>query len=301
MTSNKKYKILLTNHALRRQGGTETYIFYLSKTLAKQHDVYIYSTQFGKMSDRMSEHATIISKSEGDFDIILFNHNTTVDVNFEARCKIFTIHGIFNKLEHAPLGMDAYVCISQEIIDQNKELDPTLIHNGIETQAFKPAKRQSFRKHLLYSSNYKNNFSRILWFVALSLGMGYRRIGRKKAKFNIIDDLNWADVVVGVGRTALEAMSMNRKVIICDKRSYANYGMDGFVSKENVEKVSYYNYSGRAMKKPINFFSVRQEIKQALKSNSEWSRDWIIKQHNIENSAAAYIQLAEKIINKKNQ
>ena len=301
LSSKRRYKILMTNRALCSTGGTETYSYYLSKTLAKQHDVYIYSPKLGEMSDRMSKHARIISEPEGEFDIILFNHNTTVNDDFMAKCKIFTIHGIFINLEQPPPGMDAYVCISQEIMDQNKELNPTLIYNGIDTDVFNSKDQKSFRKNLLYSSNYKNNFSHILWLVALSLGMGYRRIGRKKAKFDILEDLIWAHVVVGVGRTALEAMCMNRKLIIGDKRSYANYGMDGFLNAENVERISYSNYSGRAMKMPISFFAVRREIKRALQDNSVWARDWIIKHHNIENSAAAYIAVAEKVMSEKNQ
>lgn len=299
MEQIKKYKILLTNHSLKSMRGTEVYTYFLSKELAKNHDVYVYSPTHGKVSERISEFAKIVTEPKGEFDIILFNHNNTVRDSLEAKCKIYTIHGKFVGLETPPDGLGAYVAISNEIAEHYKELNATVIPNGIDTDLYKPDNSIRSIKKLLYSSNYYNKLSNKLLLVALSLGMKYQRLGRKRAKFDLVTDLNSADIIVGVGRSAIEAMGCGKKVIVADIRKYADFGMDGFIEKTNVEVSSKNNYSGRAFKKPISFFALRKEIKNALNDNSNWERDWILENHNIANVADKYISLAEKILGAK--
>jgi len=295
----KKYKILITNRRLDNTGGTESFCRALSKALSSENEVYVYSPKHGVISEQISKYANILRKPEGTYDIILYNHNNTVLPNFHAKCKIYTIHGLFHELEEPPESVDAHVAISKEIKDNYKHLNPCLIQNGIDTGIFRPSIERSRIRTLLYASNYENNFSRLLQLVALSLNMRYVRLGRKKTKVDIIDDIQHADAVVGVGRTVLEAMSCNKKVIVADKRSYADYGMDGFLNQENVQKSSFSNYSGRAFKKPIGFLSIRKEIKEAINDHTSWEREWIVNHHNIQQASEDYIHLAEQLIEKK--
>jgi glycosyltransferase involved in cell wall biosynthesis len=298
----KKHKILLTNRRLDNTGGTESFCLALSKALSSENEVYIYSPKHGVISEQISKYANILREPEGTFDIILYNHNNTVLPNFHAKCKVYTIHGLYHELEEPPESVDAYVAISNEIKKNYKHLNPHLIQNSIDTDVFRPLNERSRIRTLLYVSNYENNFSNLLQFVALSLKMRYARLGWEKTKkFNIIDEIQSAHVVVGVGRTVLEAMSCNKKVIVADKRSYADYGMDGFLNQENVQKSAFSNYSGRAYKKPMNFLSMRKEIKKAINDRTSWERDWIENNHNIKQASKDYVHLAEQLIEKENK
>ena len=280
-------------------GGTESFCRSLSKALSRGHDVYVYSPSHGAISDQISKHAEIVREPRGDFDIIFFTHNTTVSAGFAAKCKIYTIHGIYSDLEKPPGSMDAYVAISPEIVDRYEHLKPRLIRSGIDTEEFLPAAGRSSIKTLLYSSNYENDLSSSLKRAAWSLGMRYRRLGGLKAKIDVVGDLQSADVVVGVGRTTLEAMSCGKKVVVADRRSYADYGMDGFLTEANAERISASNYSGRAFKKPMTFLSLRREIRKAATDSSDWEREWILEHHNIQRAAGEYIALAEEMIELK--
>jgi len=299
MSGSRRYKILLTNRRLDHTGGTESFCRSLSKALSRGHDVYVYSPGHGAISDQISKHAEIVREPAGDFDMILYTHNTTVSPDFIAKCKIYTIHGIYSDLEKPPGSMDAYVAISTEIAGRYEHLKPRLIRSGIDTDEFFPVDRRSLIRTLLYSSNYENDLSSSLKRAAWSLGMRYRRLGGMEAKLDVVDDLQAADVVVGVGRTALEAMSCGKKVVVADRRSYADYGMDGFLNEANVEKVSASNYSGRAFKKPMTFMSLRREIRRAATDSSDWERNWILEHHDIERTAREYIALAEEVIESK--
>ena len=254
-----------------------------------------------KVSDKMKNFAELLSEPVGEFDIILYNHNNTYYETLKSECKIYTIHGIFPSLEKPVLGLDAYVAISNEIKEHHNKLNPIYIPNGINVEKYYDYNKRHYIKRLLFLSNYKNNFSKLLRCVTLSLGMNYKRVGgnSEKAKFEIVDDLNWADIVVGVGRSALETMSCGKKVIVADKRNYADYGMDGLLTEDIVAKSSNNNFTGRALKKHISFFSLRKEIKSALLDSSKWEREYIIKNHNIVKIAESYLSLANKIIKNK--
>ena len=297
MTDNK-YNILITNHSLQQYRGSETYCFFLAREMAKRHNVSIYTPKPGKVSDKMSEFANILTGPAGEFDIIFHNHNNTLSDDFKAKCKIYTTHGKFHKLEVPAKGMDAYVAVSREVAGHYSEFNPYVIHNGIDTEYYHGPDSDRPVKNILYSSNSKSNFPLILRIAALSLGLKFRRIGRKINKFNIKDDLLWADIVFGLGRTAMEAMSCGKKVIIADKRPYTNFGMDGLLTPENAAISQNNNYTGRAMQKPITLLSIRKELKKAVSSTEHWERDWILKYHNIENTALEYIKLAEKVMKK---
>jgi hypothetical protein len=297
----RKYKILLTNHALHDFRGSETYCYTLCKELSKYHDMYIYSPQPGRVSALMADFAEILTIPEGTYDIILFNHNNTVHPDFQSKCKIFTIHGIYPELEKPPDGMDRYVGISNEIGEYYKNLPIDVIYNGIDTEKFNfQSTNKTKRNNVLFSSNSKNTFTHLLHLASLSLGLRYKRIGRgKKRQNDVTEFLQWSDIVVGLGRTALEGLSCNKKVIVADRRFYNEVGMDGLLTADNIEGSKNFNYSGRAYKKPITFFSLRKELKKAKSDKTIWERDWILKNHNISLIAGEYISLAEKIIDSK--
>ena len=134
----KKYRILLTNHALEEFRGSETYCYTLAKELSLSNNVFVYSPRPGMVAEKMKEFAEILKEPSGDYEIILFNHNNTIHEDFNAKCKIYTIHGIFPVLEKPPTGMDLYVAISQEIANHYKSINPVVIYNGIDTEKYKP-------------------------------------------------------------------------------------------------------------------------------------------------------------------
>jgi len=298
-----KYKILITNHALEDFRGSETYCFTLCKELSLNHEVYVYTPKRGAVSRKINEFAEILEKPEGKFDIILFNHNNTVLDGFESNCKIYTIHGKYPILEKPPTGMDIYIGISEEISEFYKNLNTITICNGIDTEKFNPSNNNNNLKpkNILYSSNAKGKFSFKLFFASKLFGLNYRRIGLKSnKKDNVLNDLLWADIVVGLGRTALEGLSCNKKVIVADQRFYNLVGMDGLLTRENIYNSMRCNYSGRAFQKPISFKNIFLELKKAISDDSSWERDWILENHDIKKIALKYIYLAEDFLNKNN-
>ncbi len=291
----RKYKILLTNHSLDKTTGSETYCYNLAFRFSQEHDVYIWTPNQGQMSEKIKQFATVLDKPEGKFDFIFYNHNNTQSDDFHAEAKIFTMQGIFPELEQPPLGMDAYVAISEEIANFHCQLQPHIIRNGIDTELYNMTKRQGKPKNVLFSSNYRSKLHKTIKYACWSLGLKFRRIGDKNLKYDVLPELEWADIVIGLGRTALEALSCNKKVIVADRRDYSDLGMDGLLTVENIKDVQQNNFSGRRYKKPICYLSIRDELKKALNDSSTWERQYILDNYDINSIIKQYISLAESI------
>ena len=78
--------------------------------------------------------------------------------------------------------------------------------------------------------------------------------------------LTHADIVLGVGRSAFEAMAHSIPTIIV-----GNNGMAGSVSSENIDDLAYYNFSGRNQKTPNSAAALAIEIVK-LQKDKEYYR-----------------------------
>jgi hypothetical protein len=69
-----------------------------------------------------------------------------------------------------------------------------------------------------------------------------------------------ADVVIGLGRSAMEGMASGRVVLVLDARSYTPFAMDGLVTPENVWPALECNLSGRRFQLPATEESVADAL-----------------------------------------
>jgi glycosyltransferase involved in cell wall biosynthesis len=74
-----------------------------------------------------------------------------------------------------------------------------------------------------------------------------------------------ASLVIGVGRSAFEGMIFNKPTIIVGENGFA-----GIVSKETVNDIAYYNFSGRNEKQNVSLEKLVQAIKRLIE-NEEYS------------------------------
>ena len=109
--------ILVTNHWLKKLGGSETFTYTLIAALKKAgHDVDLFTNQPGLVSDRIATDLKVYSKRLKDsYDLILANHNTCVRSVYDRGPVIQTCHGIYPKLEQPSDKATAWVSISREV------------------------------------------------------------------------------------------------------------------------------------------------------------------------------------------
>lgn len=293
-------KILVSNHWLRKIGGSETFTYTLVGELVRRgHQVDLFTNQPGIVSRKIQEDFNVKLGHHGPYDLILANHNTTVEKLYDEGFVIQTCHGTTPKLEQPSRLANAWVSVSQEVKLhlQSKRFESTVILNGIDCNRFKPKFKlnKSIKKILsLTHSVSVNNFlkeychTRDIKFIAANKYLN--------PLWEIEKLINQADLVVSLGRGAYEAMACGRPVLVYDHRPYQWAMGDGMIMPYNIEHLVKKNCSGRTLQQRIISFS---DMDKALSgynpNNQQFYRNWALNNLNIEHAVTKYLDLYEEL------
>lgn len=281
-------KILLTNLYLDDFGGTEMWCYTMAKELIKRgHRVDVYTPKAGKIFNEIAKLGVGLSYG-GDYDLILDNHNQVNTDKFKGFI-IHTCHGIIN--EERPMKNVINVGTSIKVAEYWKL--NTIIQNGIDVNRFyckKPINKYIKKVLSLCKSNTAND---ILNKICSSIGVEFESMYGKEL-FNIEDKINEADIVIGVGRSLLDAMACGRPVVSFDDRYYFKIRMLGY-GYITPDKYKYYDidsFTANSVGKTLNKLQLAKEIfeKYDIK-DGELNRQYIINNLSIEKTVDKYIEL----------
>lgn len=292
-------KILLGTHYLAKTGGTESYTYALATELKRLgHDVEYFAIVKGGVSSLLEEKG-IPFMSADHYDLILANHNTVVEEIWTRGYLIQTCHGSIAELEQPSSLADAYVSVSEEVRDhlQNKGFQSVVIPNGINCERFSPRKPVSQTLKMVLSlcqSDVANDFIRKCCEQA-----GVEFLQSNKFTDNVwsIEDLiNQSDLVIGLGRSAYDAMACGRCALSYDYREYMGEFLgDGMLTPENIKKNMYCNCSGRSSRIHYDEQSFIEEMQKYSPELAAWSREFALKNLNIERVVQKYLDIYKDI------
>ena len=292
-------KILVSNHWLRKIGGSETFTYTLVGELVRRgHQVDLFTNQPGIVSTKIQEDFGVKLGHHGPYDLILANHNTTVERLYDDGYIIQTCHGTTPKLEQPSSLADSFVSISQEVKLhlQSKGFESEVILNGIDCKRFRPKTKihKSITKILsLTHSVSVNNFlkeychTRGIKFVAINKYLN--------PLWEVEKLINQADLVVSLGRGAYEAMACGRPVLVYDHRPYQWAMGDGMIMPHNIDHLVKKNCSGRTLQQRIISFSDMDVALSGYNANNQdFYRSWALENLNIESAVSKYFKHYEK-------
>lgn len=270
-------KILLSNNMIGGNTGSETWVTTMNKEIEKLgHNVTLYTPNTNILDMK--------------FDLAIINHNSCLKQLTYLPCKkIFTSHGILPSLEQPIQGADYYVSVSEEVQEHLKDLgfNSIVIRNGIDTELYKSTKPTNKKlTNVLFSSHYQGSALNIIKQACKELDLNLTIIGKGNEVSNPIDYINEADLVIGLGRTAYEAMSCERNVIIYDYN-----GADGFVTPETIKDYRKNNCSGRYRKKFLNVEELKELFKLYDSELGSKLREYIIDNNNIKKTVQQYLSI----------
>jgi glycosyltransferase involved in cell wall biosynthesis len=284
-------RILVTNHWLRKLGGSETFTYTLAGELVRQgHDVDLFTMAAGEVSNRIKKDFGIPTRVRESYDLILANHHTTVDFVFQRGLTLQTCHGISPRLEKISPNAQIKVAISQEVADHISTSN--IIWNGIDCDRFIDSKKLSTTPKRLLSLVHGDKANQIIKAACLKLGIDFIEINKYKTQvWDMPGEINQADIVVSLGRGAYEAMSCGRPVIVFDSRPYQDCFGDGYVNEENIHELMKNNCSGRRYKKKFTVDSLIEEIKKYNIENGQFLRNFAFQNLNMKKQVKKYLDL----------
>lgn len=279
-------KILITNLQLYPFRGSENWCMAVGTELVKRgHDVYIYSPM-PREGIPFFEVKGIKFVTEGDFDLILENHNVLPN-KCKGKVIIHTCHGTIK--EERPMYNAINVAVSEKAAKQWGL--STVIKNGIDTERMKPLHQPNKEIKSVLSLCSSLKADNILSEICNELG--YRLTTTVGHEVPDVEHLiNNADLVFGVGRSLYDSMSCGRPVISFDCRCYIHdmHGC-GYVVPEMLD-TNKDNMTGRD-----NTWTKEQLIEEIKKYNPEdgiRNREYIINNLNIKDTVDKYMAIYEE-------
>lgn len=295
--------ILVGQYHLNTIGGTETFTYTLCKELYKQgHNINLFTLNPGFVSNILESEIPNLKTNNIDYkkyDICLVNHNIVVDSLKkelpDARI-IQTCHGTIPKLEEPSVNADCYVSISEEVNKYVNSLgfsNSSVILNGIDCDKFDVKNPINKKIKRILSLAQSNKANIILSEVANILNAELITINKNKNPiFEIQNIINSVDIVIGLGRSAYDAIACGRPVFIWDFRDYQGNLGDGFLTIDNFKEVVRNNCSGRRYNKRYTAKSIAKEILEKYNfNNSQYYRDLALKEFNIKKQVQKYLDL----------
>lgn len=296
--------ILVANNHLKMVGGTESFTFTLIEELVKQgFDVEYFTFEKGIVSDFIEDKLNVSFMSRNHYDLILANHNTCVNFLSKKGLIIQTCHGVFPKLEQPNIYADGFVSISKEISDhlKQKNIISKIILNGINCDRFKSLHPLNTNLKTVLSLSQSQVANQKIQEACKAINIDFLKFNKyKNPVWDIEKNINSADLVIGLGRSAYDAMACGRTVISYDEREYSESFADGYLIPELINKCVENNCSGRYYKKK---FTVEDLKKELLKYNSKDGadlREYALIHFNISNSVNRYLELALTLNKKHN-
>ena len=292
-------RILMTNHSLQYIGGTEKWTHAMAAELLRRgHDVDVFTFMSGIASDHIEQlGARVVTEvPTGAYDLILANHNTCQAATAAVLgYRIYTSHGPRHPLEIPQPGAQAYVGVSAEVRAALaiRGITAQVITNGVDLMQFCPDRdRPDPDDHDPRVLAVCKNSGASALVAGACRGLGLELAGAHYLEHPVWDMaqlMRWADVVVGCGRSAIEALACGCSVYVMDARSEGSPQADGWLTAANVEHLRQCNFSTRAYGRARDQESIARDL--ATIPSAEWAREWAIINADIVTKARAYLDL----------
>jgi hypothetical protein len=257
-------RILVACNHLKTVGGSELYTYYLIKSLIDTGHLVEYFTFYtGMVSARIEKHLSVSFKATNSYDLIIASHRTTVNYLYGQGPIIQICHGPIPDLEQPSPLADYHIAVSEEVSThlKDKGYPSTVILNGVDLDIFRPKKSLNKTPKKVLSLCQSEEANTVIAEICNSHDIGFKAINKHaNPKFDITDEINAADLVIGIGRSAYDAMACGRPCILFDKRTYNGSFGDGYLFPHNFRKFATYNCSGRYSKRSFTRRELESEM-----------------------------------------
>jgi len=296
MKTEQKKQILVGVNHLIQVGGSELYTYDLINELNKNEDIEVefFAHELGSFSEKLINDLGVSFMSQDNYDLILTAHNSTVESLYHKGPTIQICHGTIPELEQPSSYADFHVGITEEVCESlsNKGYDNELILNGIDTNQKTPYKPLNEKLKVVLSLCQSEEANKLLESICKELKLEFIYFNKHKNPiFNIEQEINKADMVIGLGRSIFDAMACGRPCIVFDNRYYNGNKADGYLHPHLFDKFIKNNCSGRYHNYEFTKEDIIREFKKYNPEDGDKLREIALKKLNVENTALQLLDI----------
>jgi len=292
--------ILIANAILPPFGGlgswTETMV---SDLISRGFKVDVFTLEPGIYSEKIANSISVKelwNRPRDFYDIALIQHNNCLEIirRLHVAKKIcMTTHSRYCPIDQPIKGAHYYVTISEEIKAHmlKSGFEARIIKSPIDTKRYRPLNPLKKKLHNVgLLSNYRKAEA-LIRGACLELDLEFTIIGGENPIWEITEAINYCDLVVSVGRGALEAMSCGRAVIVFDDRGYYPAWSDGYFYPEKGLEMAQFNYTGRRFRRDANMTTISAMMDEYQSDDGQKNRQYVVEHHSVKSVVDTYLEL----------
>lgn len=297
--------LLATNHL--GLGGSESYLFTVAEQLDRLgHTVTVFAADPGPGAEVARERCLELVGEDGledDFDAALVQ-DAAVSLLLADRCpsapQLFVAHSEIFDLQ-APPQLDglvgAVVALNERVASRMRSfatgVEVVRLRQPIDTERFAPRSElpPAARRVLLLSNTPNADRLRMLEDACAKAGLELTRIGGADG---VTTDprpaLARAEIVIGYGRSILEAMACGRAAYVYDW-----HGGDGWVTAESYAGIESDGIGGRTPGRPIDAQRLTEDLLGYEAGMGPVNHDLVMAHHRANVHAQELVGLFERL------
>jgi hypothetical protein len=303
-------RLVLATHKLGDPGGAPTYTLTVAEQLARLgHSVTLYTRELGAVAELARERALRVTaradELPDDADGAISGVDRSLALELAARypraARVFVVHG--SEDIHLPPPMSDAVAATIVLNDLHAARAAACVGAGevvrlrqpVDLRRFSPCSRPRERPtRVLLLGNYHQNSAGRAHILREAWGdaeLDWREAGGEAAQtLDVPRAIAEADVVVGYGRSVLEAMACGRPAYVHD-----HSGSEGWITPESYERMEAGGFALAAIRPPPDMEQLRADI---LAYRPEWGQaghDIARAHHDARDHAAELVALIERL------
>lgn len=292
--------IVLACHSMTTLTGSERWTAELAEYyFAQRHTVTIFALTWNDAGHRLcaaaTQHVDRIDDIPKPVDVIIASQCTTQSILqvIPARWRVHMSHGPEHGLELPIWACDRVIAITPETsLARTCEFGrPDIVYNGVDLSTYQATHPlNKFGKPSVLSLCKDLYAKDTVAEACAQLGWSFDWAHYdKRPRLCIVDLINKADIVVSLGRGAIEALACGRMVVAADGRN-GNLTTDGVINPLNCLPIMT-NYSGRMYSRPWTADIMANMLRDNYSTDLEnWSRRWAEIHHDLWDCAAEYLK-----------
>jgi hypothetical protein len=297
--------LLATNHL--GLGGSESYLLTVAEQLDRLgHEVAIYTPEPEEGAEVARERGIEVGGEaalEGDYDAALVQ-DAAVSLQVAGRCprlpQLFVAHSAKFDLQ-APPQLDgmvgAVVALNDRVAKRMRSMasgvEVVRLRQPIDTERFSP--RGSLpatpRSALLLSNTPNDDRLEMLEAACAGAGVRLTRLGGSAGRAaDVRPALAGAEIVLGYGRSVLEAMAMGRAAYVYDWK-----GGDGWITPESYPAIEADGIAGGAGLMTVGADELSEDLRRYSPAMGTVNHDLVITHHRASVHAQELLGIFERL------
>jgi predicted ArsR family transcriptional regulator len=301
-------ELVLGTHNLAGAGGTETYVLTVAEHLQRLgHGVTLFAFEHGRMTENgRSRGLRVVGEGElpESCDAALVQDGATSYLladRYPSAPQVFRASSPLVDL-HLPPQLAA-TC--QRVVVLNDRLERLVrslavvpevvrLRQPVDIERFVPLGpiSEEPRRALLLGNYLEGERRRVLVEACESLGIAARQLGRHAGGArDPLDELAGADLVVGKGRSILEAMACGRAAFVYDA-----YGYDGWVTPESYGRLEARGFDGVGADREFSVDALVRDLSSYRPEMGLANRDLVVAHHNARAHAEELVSVFRGVV-----